>query len=102
MKLKPLLQAALAGAIAALSALPAQAQKTVLNVYTALETDQLKAYQTAFNKHHPDVEIKWTRDSTGIITAKLLAEKAQPSADIILGVAASSMVAIWAILVWVI
>lgn len=72
--------------------LPAWAEKTVLNVYTALETDQLKTYQEAFNKNHPDIEIKWTRDSTGIITAKLLAEKAKPVADVIMGVAATSMV----------
>ena len=32
----------------------AWAQKTQLTVYTALETDQLKAYQEAFNKVHPD------------------------------------------------
>lgn len=70
----------------------AYAEKTVLNVYTALETDQLKAYQQAFNKSHPDIEIKWTRDSTGIITAKLLAEKSRPVADVVMGVAASSMV----------
>lgn len=80
--------------VATLSALAASAyaQKTVLNVYTALETDQLKAYQESFNKSYPDIEIKWTRDSTGIITAKLLAEKAKPVADVIMGVAASSMV----------
>jgi len=64
----------------------------VLNVYTALETDQLKAYQESFNKTNPDIELKWTRDSTGIITAKLLAEKNKPVADVIMGVAVSSMV----------
>jgi iron(III) transport system substrate-binding protein len=69
----------------------AWAQKTTLLVYTALETDQLKAYQEAFNKVHPDVEIKWVRDSTGVITAKLLAEKANPQADVVMGVAASSL-----------
>ena len=84
---KPLLAAALAAAVA----LPAFAEKTVLNVYTALETDQIKAYQESFNKSYPDVEIKWTRDSTGIITAKFLAEKAKPVADVVMGVAASSM-----------
>ena len=67
------------------------AQKSVLNVYTALETDQLKAYTEGFNKVEPDIELKWVRDSTGIITAKLLAEKANPQADIVVGVAASSM-----------
>lgn len=92
MKRPSILSTLLASAVAALLALPAHAEKTVLNVYTALETDQLKAYQESFNKKHPDIEIKWTRDSTGIITAKLLAEKAKPGADMILGVAASSMV----------
>ena len=69
----------------------ALAQKTQLTVYTALETDQLKAYQEAFNKVEPNIEIKWVRDSTGVVTAKLLAEKANPQADAIWGVAASSM-----------
>lgn len=67
------------------------AQKTQLLVYTALETDQIKAYADGFNKVHPDIEIKWVRDSTGVITAKLLAEKANPQADVVMGVAASSL-----------
>jgi iron(III) transport system substrate-binding protein len=79
--------------LAALSAIAssALAQKTQLLVYTALETDQLKAYQEGFNKAYPDIEIKWVRDSTGVITAKLLAEKSNPQADAVMGVAASSL-----------
>ncbi|MDZ4162938.1 MAG: putative 2-aminoethylphosphonate ABC transporter substrate-binding protein [Burkholderiales bacterium] len=92
MKFKSFAKPLLAAALAAIVALPAFAQKTVLNVYTALETDQIKAYQDAFTKSNPDIEIKWTRDSTGIITAKFLAEKAKPVADVVMGVAASSMV----------
>jgi iron(III) transport system substrate-binding protein len=69
----------------------AHAQKQQLTVYTALETDQLKSYQEAFTRLHPDIEIKWVRDSTGVITAKLLAEKANPQADVVMGVAATSM-----------
>jgi iron(III) transport system substrate-binding protein len=69
----------------------AWAQKTQLLVYTALETDQLKAYEQGFYKEVNDVEIRWVRDSTGVITAKLLAEKANPQADVIMGVAASSL-----------
>jgi iron(III) transport system substrate-binding protein len=65
--------------------------KTQLLVYTALETDQLKAYQEGFNKAYPDIELKWVRDSTGVITAKLLAEKPNPQADVVMGVAASSL-----------
>jgi iron(III) transport system substrate-binding protein len=69
----------------------ALAQKTQLLVYTALETDQLKAYEQGFYKEVPDVEIRWVRDSTGVITAKLLAEKSNPQADAVMGVAASSL-----------
>src|SRR5438270_12050539 len=72
-------------------AAPALAQKTELLVYTALETDQIKAYEEAFYKAYPDVGIKWVRDSTGVITAKLLAEKANPQADMVVGTSASSM-----------
>lgn len=75
----------------ALTAAAAWAQKTELLVYTALETDQLKAYAESFNKTNPNIELKFVRDSTGVITAKLLAEKANPQADAILGVAASSL-----------
>ena len=70
---KALLAAALVSAASG-----AFAQKTQLTVYTALETDQIKAYETGFNKQYPDIEIKWVRDSTGVITAKPLAEKANP------------------------
>src|SRR5499427_9376887 len=70
---------------------PAAGQKTQLTVYTALETDQLKAYQEGFNKAYPDIELNWVRDSTGVITAKLLAEKANPKADVVWGVSATSL-----------
>ena len=79
-------------ALLAAAAIPAAlAQKTELLVYTALETDQLKAYTESFQKTNPDIDLKFVRDSTGVITAKLLAEKANPQADFVLGVSASSM-----------
>ena len=78
MHLSSLFQSVVLG-IVALAGTAALAQKTQLLVYTALETDQLKAYQEGFNRVHPDIEIKWVRDSTGVITAKLLAEKANPA-----------------------
>ena len=65
--------------------------RTDLLVYSALEADQIKAYKAAFEKAHPDIELKFVRDSTGIITARLLAEKANPQADVIWGVAATSL-----------
>ena len=78
-------------AVATLAAGSAWAQKTELLVYTALETDQLKAYTESFQKTNPNIDLKFVRDSTGVITAKVLAEKANPQADVILGVSASSM-----------
>src|SRR5262245_5118938 len=65
--------------------------KTTLTVYTAVEADDLKKYAARFNEDNPDIEIKWVRDSTGVITAKLLAEKANPQADVIWGLAATSL-----------
>src|SRR5262245_38641690 len=79
--------------VTALSLLAAggAAHATDLTVYTALEADQLKTFKTAIEKANPDVSILWVRDSTGIITAKLLAEKANPKADVVMGLAATSL-----------
>ncbi len=86
-----LLLGAVAIATAALIAGPAMAQKTKLNVYTALEPDQLGPYKAAFEADVKDVEIAWVRDSTGVVTARFLAEKDNPRADIIWGLGASSI-----------
>ena len=69
----------------------ALAQRTKLTVYTALENDQLAVYKAALEKDVPSVEIGWVRDSTGVITAKLLAEKDNPRADVVWGLSASSI-----------
>ena len=79
------------GALALATTAAAARAATELTVYTALEADQLKAYQAAFEKANPDVKIRWVRDSTGIVTAKLLAEKANPQADVVMGLAATSL-----------
>lgn len=60
-------------------------------VYTALEDDQIPQYLESFKAAHPDIQVKIVRDSTGIITAKLLAEKANPQADVVWGTAATSL-----------
>ena len=86
-----LLLGAAAIATAALIAGPAMAQKTKLTVYTALENDQLGPYKAAFEADVKDVEIAWVRDSTGVVTARFLAEKDNPRADIIWGLGASSI-----------
>ena len=65
--------------------------KTDLLVYTAIEADELSMFKKAFEKDYPDINIKWVRDSTGIVTSKLMAEKANPKADIVWGLAATSL-----------
>ena len=77
-------------AIAALTASYAFAAEE-LTVYTAYETDMLAKFKNGFEQANPDIKIKWVRDSTGIMTAKLLAEKGNPRADVVWGLAGSSM-----------
>ncbi len=69
---------------------PAKAE-TELTVYTAVEAEDLKRYAAAFNEDYPDIKINWVRDSTGIVTAKLMAEKNNPQADVVWGLAATSL-----------
>lgn len=66
-------------------------EQTEITVYTALEDDQIPRYLESFEKKYPDIKVNIVRDSTGIITAKLLAEKENPQADIIWGTAATSL-----------
>lgn len=79
-----------AGILAALLASTALAQ-TELTVYTAIEADDLAKYAERFNQDHPDITINWVRDSTGVITARLLAERNNPVADVVWGLAATSL-----------
>jgi iron(III) transport system substrate-binding protein len=60
-------------------------------VYTALEDDELAIYMKDWEAKHPDIKANIVRDSTGIVTAKLLAEKDNPRADLIWGVSATSL-----------
>ncbi len=60
-------------------------------VYTALEDDEYPGYLEQFKKAHPGIDVKIVRDSTGIVTAKLLAEKDNPQADVVWGTAATSL-----------
>ena len=91
MKPGSIIRRGVAAVAAASLVLAASAPATALTVYTAVEAEDLKKYAARFNEDHPDIEIKWVRDSTGIVTAKLLAEKDNPKADVIWGLAATSL-----------
>ena len=86
LKLSKVLGLTLAGLLAG-----GTASAESLTVYTAVEAEDLKRYAAAFNAVHPDIEIKWVRDSTGIMTAKLMAEKDNPQADVVWGLAGTSL-----------
>lgn len=90
MKASSYLRLPVACAMFALAAGIAQAREP-LTVYTALENDQLGPFKAAIEDAVPEVEIVWVRDSTGVITARFLAEAENPRADMILGVAVSSL-----------
>jgi iron(III) transport system substrate-binding protein len=77
--------------ITLVSLLAGCARRDRLVVYTAAEADQLPAYAADFNKVHPGIELIWVRDSTGVVTAKLLAEQKAPHADVVFALAATSM-----------
>ena len=73
------------------TAAPLAAAAVELTVYTAYENDDLKAYKAAFEKDNPGITINWVRDSTGVVTAKLIAERENPRADAVWGLAVTSL-----------
>ncbi|MFQ5625651.1 MAG: putative 2-aminoethylphosphonate ABC transporter substrate-binding protein, partial [Methyloligellaceae bacterium] len=62
-----------------------------LIVYTAIEPEELTGFAKNFEAKHPGIKVKFVRDSTGIMTAKLLAEGKNTQADIVWGLAATSL-----------
>jgi iron(III) transport system substrate-binding protein len=63
-----------------------------ITAYTALEEDDIKVYLDAFAKAKPGIKVNILRLSTGDLTARILAEKANPRHDVIWGVAVTQMV----------
>jgi iron(III) transport system substrate-binding protein len=59
-----------------------------------MEADQVAPIIDAFRKDHPEIETSVLRDSTGVITARLLAEANDPRADVVWGLAATSVLAV--------
>lgn len=81
----------LAAAALLLGAVSASAQqRTRLQVYSTLEVATIGDFKKAFEAEHPDIEILWLRDSTGVLTAKILAEQNAQRGDAIWGLAVTS------------
>ncbi len=77
----------LAGVLCVTAAQP----RTQLVVYSTLEPDHIAGFKTAFEADNPGIEIVWIRDSTGVVTARILAEGANQRADALWGVAVTSV-----------
>ena len=70
----------------------AGAQAGQLTAYSSAGADVLKIYADQFAKSHPSIKVNWVRDSTGILQAKLMAEKDNPRADVVFGHTAANLV----------
>ena len=92
LRMRSLFKAGLAAAVAlAVTGMAEAQQRTPLTIYTAVENDQLEPFKQAIEAAVPEVEVVWVRDSTGVITARFLAETENPQADMVLGLALSSL-----------
>src|ERR1700737_1978273 len=75
----------------AVFAVPASAQqRTRLQVYSTLEVENINDFKKSFETENRDIEIVWRRDSTGVVTAKILAEQNAQRGDAIWGLAVTS------------
>jgi len=62
-----------------------------ITVYTAIENVLAGRLVETFNEQYPDITVNLVRDSTGVITSRLIAEANNPQADVVWGTAASSL-----------
>ncbi|MGI9390031.1 MAG: putative 2-aminoethylphosphonate ABC transporter substrate-binding protein [Boseongicola sp.] len=83
-----LARGAIVGAVATTS-LTASAGE--LTIYSTTDGDNLKVIGQAFAKAHPDIKVNWVRDSTGIMHSRIMAEKDNVRHDVLFGMAATSM-----------
>lgn len=75
-----------------LGACGGEKKKTKVVIYTAKEPEEITEYIKVAGETLPHLELEVLRLSTGDLTARLLAEKNNPQADVIWGTAATSMI----------
>ena len=73
------------------AAISAVAVAGELTIYSSTEGDSLKTFAARFSKAHSDIKVNWVRDSTGVIQARAMAEKDNPRHDVFFGHAASNL-----------
>jgi iron(III) transport system substrate-binding protein len=65
-----------------------------LTIYSSVESDNLKIFSENFSKAHPSIKVNWVRDSTGVIQARVIAEKDNPRNDVFFGHAATDLLSL--------
>ena len=84
---------AAAALVSALQLLPLRAADRVeLRAYGSIEVDEVEEWIAAFERANPDIKLSLVRGSTGVLTARILAEGAAPHADVIWRLADSSLI----------
>jgi iron(III) transport system substrate-binding protein len=68
---------------------PTAAEELV--VYGATPADEWAVYKAAFEAENPDIKLIHFRDSSGIMVARILAERVAPKADIIFDIPATGI-----------
>jgi len=63
-------------------------------IYTVLSEEQLDVYLKLFEQEHPDIRVRWERAPTWEMARRILAEKDDPQADVVWGLAATAMLRI--------
>lgn len=88
----PLRALLLAGAVLALGLAAPAVQAEELTVYSAHAKEHFAELIAAFQEREPDLTVNQILESTGPITARLMAEAENPRADVILGLSVISLV----------
>lgn len=60
-----------------------------LVIYTSMDEEPFNTYLAEFKSQYPDVQVTAVRNSTGAITAQLLAERDDPQGDVVWGLSAT-------------
>ena len=91
----PIRQAAVCAVLLACSLLFAglvqAASRPKLTIYTASQKEQVAATAARVAEILPEADVEWVRASAGVTTERVLAERDQPKADMIVGLSAASM-----------
>ena len=68
-----------------------KSEEKEITVYSSFEENYISEYIQAFNEEYPEIKINLIRNSSGIIVAKVEAEKNNPQADVLWGVATTGL-----------